>query len=80
MDRHYNHLEELLKNKLEQIKSVGKTVVSGFVSDEIAEQRYNVCLECEYFKNKKCKICSCYMPAKVLFKSAECPKNYWRDL
>ena len=72
--------EDLLKEKLEQIRTVGKTVISGFVPDEIAEQRYNVCLECEYFANSKCKVCSCHMSAKVLFKDAKCPKQYWGDL
>jgi len=70
-------IAEWLKYKTEQMKDFGMTVTSGFVPDEIAEQRYNGCLECKYFKNKKCKVCSCYMPAKVLFKDAVCPKNYW---
>jgi hypothetical protein len=68
---------EKLSWKLSQIKSVGVAVVSGFVSDEIAEQRYNVCLECEKFDNGKCKECGCFMKAKVLFKRVECPKHYW---
>ena len=73
-------IAEWLKFKTDQIKQMGSVVTSGFVPDEIAEKRYNVCLECKYFEDKKCKLCSCYMPAKVLFKNAECPKNYWRDL
>ena len=69
--------EDLLKVKLEQIRTVGKTVVSGFVPDEIAEQRYNICLECEYFDNKICSICGCYMPLKIIFKNGVCPNKYW---
>jgi hypothetical protein len=63
--------------KLSQIKSVGEAVVSGFVPDKIAQQRYNVCLECEEFDNGKCKECGCFMRAKVLFKEVGCPKGYW---
>ena len=70
---------EWLKFKTEQIKHFGSAVTSGFVPDEIAEKRYSICMECEYLKNKKCKICNCHMPAKVLFKTVECPKNYWGD-
>ena len=62
---------------LENLKNIGKAIISGFVPDEIAEQRYNICLECKYLRNKKCKVCSCYMPAKVLFKDVKCPKQYW---
>ena len=69
--------EDLLKEKLEQIRTVGKTVISGFVPDEIAEQRYSMCLECEYFENKRCRTCRCYMPLKVIFKNGECPNKYW---
>ena len=65
--------------KLKQVESIGEAVISGLVSTEIAEKRYSICMECEYLKNKKCKICNCHMPAKVLFKTVECPKNYWRD-
>ena len=73
-------IAEWLKYKTEQIKQFGSVVTSGFVPDDIAEQRYNVCMECEYFANSKCKLCRCHMPAKVLFKDAKCPKQYWGDL
>ena len=63
--------EDLLKEKLEQIRTVGKTVISGFVPDEIAEQRYSMCLECEYFENKRCRTCRCYMPLKVIFENVQ---------
>ena len=72
-------MNDWMVEKLDRIKDFGKTVTSGFAPDVVAEKRYNVCLECEEFKNKKCKLCSCYMPAKVLFKTVECPKNYWGD-
>jgi hypothetical protein len=69
--------------KLSQVKSVGEAVVSGFVPDDIAQQRYNVCLECAEFDNSsgygKCKECSCFMRAKVLFKEVGCPKGYWKE-
>ena len=83
----YKHMDmvgtmiEWLKFKTEQIKHFGSAVTSGFVPDEIAEQRYNICLECEEFKTslRQCKLCYCYMPMKVLFKKIECPKQYWGD-
>jgi len=68
-----------MMEKANQIRTVGKAVVSGFVPDEIAEKRYNVCLECVEFDNGKCKLCHCYMAAKVLFKEVDCPNKYWGD-
>ena len=65
--------------KLKQVESIGEAVISGLVSTEIAEKRYKLCLECEEFDNDRCKLCSCYMKAKVLFKSVECPKQYWTE-
>ena len=66
-----------MTEKLKQIEQMGEAVVSGFVPNEIAEQRYNLCLECEEFRGNSCKLCGCYMPAKVLFKKVECPKKHW---
>ena len=74
--------------KKEQIKDFGTTVPSGFCSEEISESRYNICLECDEFgievwgnkllREKGCSVCKCYMPAKVLFNDAKCPKGYWK--
>jgi len=69
-------IEALVKEKVEQIKKIGQ-FMHILIDDDVAEKRYNICLECEYFINKRCKFCRCYMPAKVLFKRSHCPKQYW---
>jgi len=75
--------------KLDRIKEFGKVVTSGFISDEIAEKRYEFCEGCEHFgiknhgnkllRERGCSICGCYMPAKVLFQDGACPKKFWPD-
>ena len=75
--------------KLDRIKEFGKVVTSGFISDEIAEKRYEFCEDCEHFgiknhgnkllRERGCSICGCYMPAKVLFRDGACPKKFWPD-
>jgi hypothetical protein len=73
-------IDDWTKEYLEKIKQIYKAVIGGFVSDEIAEERYNICLKCDYFVSKKCSLCECHMPVKVLFKNSECPNKYWGNL
>lgn len=51
------------------------------VNEEIKQQRYNICLQCDNFVKqiKTCKKCGCFMPAKVLFADTECPDNKWQS-
>ena len=80
-----SRLEELVKEKQKEIaKSVQPFVTATgeifeMVDDEVEEQRYNICLECEEFREmtKQCKICNCFMPMKVKFEKTTCPKDYW---
>ena len=64
----------------------GKQVI---VSQEIAEQRWEICKQCPYLKydetnpdtNKKdgrCTECGCFMNVKVHYATAECPVEKWK--
>lgn len=48
-------------------------------SDEKAEQRLSICLECpELLKlTKQCKKCGCFMQFKTKLDKAICPLNKW---
>jgi hypothetical protein len=79
-------LEELVKEKQKEIAKSVKKVVHGatgeifrMVDEEVEEQRYNICLECNEFREltKQCKICTCFMPMKVKFEKTVCPKGHW---
>ena len=59
------------------------------VSQEIAEQRWEICKQCPYLKydetnpdtNKKdgrCTECGCFMNVKVHYATAECPVEKWK--
>ncbi len=63
----------------------GKQVI---VSQEIAEQRWEICKQCPYLKydetnpdtNKKdgrCTECGCFMNIKTHYATAECPIGKW---
>ncbi len=80
-----SRLEELVKEKQKEIAASVKKIVGKhgeifvMLNEEESEQRYNICLECEEFREmtKQCKICNCFMPMKVKFEKTTCPKDYW---
>ena len=49
------------------------------VSDEIREERFNICKSCEEFHKTTefCRVCGCYMPAKTWIASTSCPIKKW---
>lgn len=44
---------------------------------ELSKTRVEECNKCEYLKNKRCSICSCFIPEKTFVKSEHCPINKW---
>ena len=49
------------------------------VTDNVAEERYSICLGCpELLKlTKQCKKCGCFMSLKTRLKNASCPIGKW---
>jgi len=46
--------------------------------EKIAEDRFEICIGCDYLrKNNSCKLCGCFMPAKVRSKKSKCDDNKW---
>ena len=47
--------------------------------EEIANDRYKVCLDCEELVSltKQCKKCGCFMAAKTRLNNAVCPLGKW---
>lgn len=80
-------MRDWMIEKLDRIKEFGSVVSSGFCNEKLSEGRYSICLECDEFGitghgnkllvKRGCNVCKCYMPAKVLFRDAKCPKDYW---
>ena len=61
------------------------------VSQEIAEQRWEICKQCPYLKydetnpdtNKKdgrCTECGCFMNVKAHYATAKCPIEKWKEI
>ena len=50
-----------------------------YISKEISNKRYSICLECPELINltKQCKKCGCFMYAKTKLENANCPIGKW---
>jgi hypothetical protein len=55
--------------------------VSGFVmaTDEQRASRLEICHGCANWdeSNNKCRICGCYLSAKIAMKTSKCPIGLW---
>lgn len=51
------------------------------VSQQIKTERIAICKQCDDYSSaiKTCKKCGCYVPAKTVFASAECPAGKWKQ-
>ena len=47
------------------------------IEEEIIEQRYNICKNCEFNFHGVCKKCACIIKLKVKFADSECPMKFW---
>jgi len=58
--------------------SVGHSI---FVPEEIKNQRYDMCKQCEWFYSvsNMCKKCGCLLSAKTKFRSSFCPIHKWEQ-
>lgn len=54
-----------------------KNLLIGKVTPE-AKKRWEICTKCPNLTpNASCKLCGCYMPAKVKAPRAKCPLKKW---
>jgi len=52
---------------------------SDFATEQVAEDRYSICLTCPQLiqLTKQCKKCGCVMPVKTKLAKAVCPIGKW---
>lgn len=64
----------------EFVKGTLKHVVGGaqHVSDEVYQERLNICNNCEFRQDNRCTICTCNLSMKAKRSSESCPKGYWK--
>jgi hypothetical protein len=53
----------------------------AFTTKETQQSRMETCEKCPHLTvaTKRCKLCGCFVAAKVMFKTAKCPANRWPE-
>ena len=76
-----------LKNAQRQAEGISSPVdfinpQTAYCSDDIAEDRMAICLDCEYLLSltKQCRKCGCFMHLKTKLAHAECPIGKWTSV
>lgn len=60
------------------LKSTVDVATNGFLDNESATKRFEICKECPFMKDStQCRKCGCLMKAKVKVKGASCPIGKW---
>jgi len=61
------------------MSSAGEVITSGikFADDKTYQARMESCQPCEFFVNKRCMRCGCYMNIKAKFAAMHCPAGKW---
>lgn len=61
------------------IRIVSKAIEGStlFVSKEIVEQRRSICDGCEFKSSLRCKLCGCFIEAKIKLTTEQCPNGAW---
>jgi len=71
---------QMARNAFKQAWDSTKGMLSGrnfLVEANTANNRYSICEGCEFFKEKRCTQCGCFMEAKVHLELATCPIGKW---
>lgn len=64
---------------IDLLKTTAKHAVNKFekVSLEQYNARMDICNKCEFFVEKRCTKCGCYMEHKAKWEVAKCPEKFW---
>ncbi len=66
---------------IQTMKNLGMAAIDiakgRVVAPKVAQERLDICQECEMFNGKRCAICGCFMRQKVGLPSSTCPMNKW---
>lgn len=47
--------------------------------EEIAKKRAKICADCIYLRFNVCKLCRCFIPAKIRSLKEHCPLLKWKE-
>ena len=72
----------MLRSAAKQLYYSAKAVKGGMpvlVSSDVAQKRFELCEDCEFFDHEstRCKECGCFMKVKINLAGAKCPIDKW---
>lgn len=72
-------LKQRMIDAAHKAENLALDVIGDKVSEEIQQQRYNICLSCDklYQPTNTCKLCGCFMRAKTWLPRQSCPIKKW---
>ena len=72
-------MPSLIQKGINFTKATVSHISAGYKSTppEIHKQRLELCLVCEYYKDKKCTQCGCGVELKISWLEQKCPVNKW---
>jgi hypothetical protein len=71
---------QMARNLVKQawISGAGAAQGTGFLADaSVANDRLKICEGCEFFRDRRCLKCGCFMDRKAHLKLASCPAGKW---
>ena len=80
-----NNKSSNIKNIINKVTQKTTSIIEGWTNliignnkEPFVQRRAKICYLCrEKSTINICKICNCYIPAKINVKSEECPKKMW---
>jgi len=58
-------------------KGIFRAITNDHNTKEMARYRLAFCNECPNKKNGRCKLCGCFVKAKVRVENQKCPDGRW---
>lgn len=65
----------IIKGLINSVKAIAKN--PKLASKELVVLRNKECEKCQYRKNRRCRICGCFLDVKIKFLSTHCPVKKW---
>ena len=71
---------QMARNLVKQAWASGAGVAKGrafLAKPEVANRRLEICAGCEFFRDRRCLKCGCFMDRKAHLEAASCPAGKW---
>ena len=73
---------DMIRSAAKQLYYSAKSAKRGlpvFVSSDVAQERFEICNDCDMFDKKttRCKECGCFMKIKINLADVKCPIDKW---